>query len=68
MDKMQDRRVLLSASAKTKLDEYISAQKAKNPGVPGYMPSRNAVVSDIVVRFIEESGLKEKIQIVTNAN
>ena len=52
MDKMQDRRVLISADAKTILDEYIRTQKEKNAGVPGYMSSRNAVVSDIITKFI----------------
>lgn len=52
MDNINDRRVLISTDAKTILDKYISEQRAKNAGVPGYMTSRNAVVSDILIKFI----------------
>ena len=66
MDKMKDRRILLSIPAKTLLNDYIVSQKAKNPGVPGYMTSRNSVVSDIVIKFIENSVKGEVITPDTN--
>jgi hypothetical protein len=69
MDKMKDRRVLLSTTAKAKLDAYIGSQREKNAGVPGYMTSRNAVVSDIVIKFIEGSPMvQETISLASNTN
>lgn len=69
MDKMKDRRVLLSTSAKALLDAYIKVQREKNAGVPGYMTSRNAVVSDIVVAFIEGTATQqEQIPLATHTN
>ena len=68
MDKIKDRRVLISIPAKAMLDEYILTQKAKNAGVPGYMTSRNAVVSDIITKFIEGTKQKEPITLAADTH
>lgn len=63
METRKGRRVLISASAIAMLDEYIRVQREKNASVPGFMSSRNVVVSDIIMKFIEGQKTKEPIAI-----